>query len=1161
MGLDSSFVQGQLDAARENLTSRLTNVAHDALGGALDGVLAAAIDQWRSDSRLYTLSSPSAERSLPADLMVESFALHERVSEPFALHLNALVLDSHVELKQLYARPITLETLLADGSRVRRSGYVTEAQSLDADGGFARKQLLIQPWIALLGHTLNSRIWQDKSVIEIVEDVFADHDSIAAWRWDEGVEQYVAQGLFARNSGRRAYCVQYRESDLAFVQRLLAEEGLCWRVEEDASAPGGHTVVFFSQSAAQAEDPTSASDLGGAGIRFHRSSSQEVQDSIQALGAVRQLAPTANIVQGWDYKAHAAISAEVPTAATWGGDEATSLQSWLSSYDPTGDFLFGSQAEAQFAATLLREAHEARTKTWLGRGTVRTLRAGTWFALTESTLDALAPLGLTETDKQFFVIGCDAVGINNLPKDLSERVARALGQAALPSLAHASEGSRDAWAIDERDLYHRAATTGYACQFQALRRSVPWRTVLMDDTGLRPRPRPTALGPQTAIVVGPDGNVSPNGADELYTDALGRVKVRFHWQANAFTPPHRHQGANSDRSCWLRVMQRLAGPGMGHQFIPRIGQEVLVGFLNNDMDRPFVQAALYNGRGESGVPRTPGGAAAQADTQALAESTDHHPSSQMNLVGAGAGGHSPAWHGAAPGAATAGQPGQANAAALSGIKSKEFGGSGYNQLVLDDTPGQLRTQLHTTQNQTWLQMGHLLHQADNHRGSFRGLGFELRTDAWGGLRAARGVMLSTFGLDNGLAQTATPAGDNAPGMALAKQAQQLASTFHQAATTHQTVGLATAAGSLGSSQSALDDTAAPATALARSLSGMVSASSLPNAQADAADKATGTGTGQSKVPHMADPNIALVGKAGIGLTAGQDLHLSAQDTAQIASGQDTHFAVGGQARIHTGQAIGVLAGAIQPGAEAAGKGLTMIAAQGPVDLQAQAGPAQVAAKQELQLKTANGVVNIAAAKKVTLAVSGGASITIEGGSFTAQCPGKITVQAGQKSMVGGGSMTVAFPSLPRSATKPAKFDFKLTLTRAPGDQGAAMASTPWMVVRANGATHDRVIVQGTSSADGQMQLTEAQKLRLSVAVAKWPNDLLLIAPGVERAFRLDEEQADWARGEQSTQALAAMDFSNEPGFSPHAPQAATERKSAAQDLSTSLGADFKTQLK
>jgi type VI secretion system secreted protein VgrG len=285
------------------------------------------------------------------------------------------------------------------------------------------------------------------------------------------------------------------------------------------------------------------------------------------------------------------------------------------------------------------------------------------------------------------------------------------------------------------------------------------------------------------------------------------------------------------------------------------------------------------------------------------------------------------------------------------------------------------------------------------------------------VRAARGVMLSTYGLGGGLGQTAVPAGDNAAGMALAKQAQQLAQTFHQAATTHQTVGLAVAHGSTAAGQSGLDDQLAPAAALAKSLGGMVSTTSLANAGADAGDRHTGTG--ESKVPHMLDANIAIVGKAGVGLTAGQDIHLSSQDTTHLASGQDTHWAVGGQARVHAGQAIGFLAGAIQPGGgEAAGKGLTLIAAQGAIDLQAQAGAAQVAAKDLLEIKTAQGVVTVAAAKKVTLAVSGGASITIDGGAITVECPGKILVQAGQRSFVGGGTMSWTMPAMPTSVCKP-----------------------------------------------------------------------------------------------------------------------------------------------
>ena len=196
MGLDSSSLSGGLSSIQP----------------AAQGALAALIGQWGTDTRLFTLSAPNGQSTLPVELMVERFVLHEAVSQPFTLYISALVLDAHVELKSLTARPITLHTTLADGSRVRRSGYVRQADALESDGGFARKGLLVQPWIALLGHTLCSRVWQGKSVIEIVEDVFADHPSIAAWKWDDDVPRYVAHGLFARHGGQRPYCVQYRLS-------------------------------------------------------------------------------------------------------------------------------------------------------------------------------------------------------------------------------------------------------------------------------------------------------------------------------------------------------------------------------------------------------------------------------------------------------------------------------------------------------------------------------------------------------------------------------------------------------------------------------------------------------------------------------------------------------------------------------------------------------------------------------------------------------------------------------------------------------------------------------------------------------------------------------------------------------------------------------------
>jgi len=410
------------------------------------------------------------------------------------------------------------------------------------------------------------------------------------------------------------------------------------------------------------------------------------------------------------------------------------------------------------------------------------------------------------------------------------------------------------------------------------RAQVPWRPVLVDEAGMRLNARPTAPGTLTATVVGPAGQTRPSGADEIHTDALGRIRIRFDFQGDAAQGP-----LTSPASTWVRVLQRFAGAGMGLQFVPRIGQEVLVAFVEDDIDRPLVVGALYNGRGEAGTPPTPGGRSAEADTSAFGSSTDHAPSAQGNVTG----GHSPAWHGASADDVSAG--GQANAGALSGFKSQEFGGPGFNQLVFDDSNAQLRTQLATSQHATQLNLGHLVHQADNHRGSFRGLGFELRTDAYGAVRAASGLLLSTYGTSPG-----EPAGDNAAGMALAGQLTALAQTFSQAAKTHQTVQLAGHIGSMKAGQSVVDDKAAPLQALHTVLKGMVSEVGFDEAGGDAAQKNNATGkdaTSADRLPHSTDPVVAISARAGLAVVAGQDIQLAAGEGIVLASGQDSHWCV------------------------------------------------------------------------------------------------------------------------------------------------------------------------------------------------------------------------------------------------------------------------------
>jgi type VI secretion system secreted protein VgrG len=114
--------------------------------------------------------------------------------------------------------------------------------------------------------------------------------------------------------------------------------------------------------------------------------------------------------------------------------------------------------------------------------------------------------------------------------------------------------------------------TEYRCTFTAMDSSEPFRAP-------RITPKPIIAGPQTAVVVGPSG-------EEIKTDEYGRVKLQFHWD--------RYGEANENSSCWVRVAQTWAGKGWGGMNIPRIGQEVIVEFLEGDPDQPIITGRVYN---------------------------------------------------------------------------------------------------------------------------------------------------------------------------------------------------------------------------------------------------------------------------------------------------------------------------------------------------------------------------------------------------------------------------------------------------------------------------------------------------------------------------------------------------------------------------------------
>lgn len=975
----------------------------------LAGQVLTALSEFSSRTRLYELK---LQDGADAGLLVETFAADEQLQGIGTRDVIALSTRANIAHSSLLGQAACLEVSLADGTRAGFSGYVSQVATLGSDGGLSRYRLRLSPWLWLLSQVRNSRAWQDSSVVEIIDSVFVQYQPHAQWVWSGDVIAFMADAV------RRSYCCQYRETDFDFVTRLLTEEGLAWRFEEHE---GSDRMVLFSDSSRLCAVPEDASSAAGGGIRYHAASALEKSDSIQYLQAFRTLGVAVVTVLSYDYKTKQSVSVSVPTKFPIGGKHAQAVEN----FDCPGQYAYTNARQARRYAELQMEGHEARSFVWQGRSTVRTLRPGTRLCINDIPIKKYR-----DSAPDFVLLRVVSVGVNNLPVAAKNGLAELFGP--IPELLE--ESMKDIPLADFGRAIEQAQRSGYSNCFEAIPAERPWRPMMEGSAGCS-HTNPTAHGSQSAIVVGPDGSDQPNGADEIHCDRLGRVRVRFHWQDN-------------DASCWVRVAQRSAGGGMGSQFLPRIGQEVLVKFIEGDIDRPVIVGALYNGQGEGGVLPTPGGVSDRDSSGAVFESAhDHAVSAQGNV----AGGNSPLWHGA-----SADSAGHRNNSAQWGVRSKEFGGRGYNQLLFDDTDGQGRIQLKSTHAASELNLGHLIHSADNYRGSFRGSGAELRTNAYGAVRAGAGLMVSSYKI-NHAATSREAAGENVAGASLLKQAMKLAESFSSAAKTHETVAYGTHLGATKADTSAIDEKAAPLKALWTSSAGMLSKKSVNEARADA--EARNVDGGDEKLPHTNAPMIAIAAKAGLGVVAGQDVQLATGETVAVMNGADSQFITGGQMRLHSGQAIGVLSGAVKAGE--GNVGLQLIAGKGAVDFQAQSDELKVQARDEINVISANSYIDWAAAKSISLSTAGGANITIAGGNITVQCPGKIMVQAGMKKFSSPSSIGADMPVLPRGTMQ---FDEKFQLVDPAGDP---IANVQYSITKEGGGR-----ITGISDAQGMIPLQQ-----------------------------------------------------------------------------------------
>ncbi len=204
--------------------------------------------------------------------------------------------------------------------------------------------------------------------------------------------------------------------------------------------------------------------------------------------------------------------------------------------------------------------------------------------------------------------------------------------------------------------------------------------------------RPMAY-PQRAKVVEPEG-------ETIYVDEWGRVKVRFLFTRSE---DHQHDGGagandNDTDSAWVDVLTPWAGEGYGARFHPRIGEIVVIDFFEGDIDRPFIVGRIHEAE----------------RYQTMFDKKGQLPFTKK----------------------------------LSGIRSQEVEGEGFNQLRFDDTTGQISAQLQSSHGASQLNLGNLSHPKEDEASDGRGEGFELRTDQWGALRAGAGLLLSTYKQEN-----------------------------------------------------------------------------------------------------------------------------------------------------------------------------------------------------------------------------------------------------------------------------------------------------------------------------------------------------------------------------------------------------------------------------
>ena len=438
-------------------------------------------------------------------LLLQSFSGHEDISRLFEFDLHLLSEDYEINFDEIIGQNVTIRLDLPDGGKRYWNGFINRfRKSGSTSPQFAQYRATMVPWLWFLTQTSDCRIFQEKTVPDIVRQVFSD---------------LGFTDIEERLSGRYrtwTYCVQYRETDFNFVSRLMEQEGIYYYFLHQ----NGKCILVLCDSLSLHDPFADYEEIGyarGATSDQERITSWTVEKALHS-----------------GKFAHTDFNFEKPGTSLMSpeSEQRAYSKADYEVYDYPGEY--SEKTDGELYAKVRMEELARSYEVCSGESDARGICPGHLFTM---TVRDNTDRSLKDQAREYLVVSASY-------------------QASAEDY-ETSGGTDDA----------------FGCFFNAIPSSIQFRPA-------RISPKPLVEGSQTAIVTGPSG-------EEIYTDKHGRVKVQFHWD--------REGKHDENSSCWIRVSQAWAGAGWGAMYIPRIGHEVIVHFIEGDPDRPIITGRVYHG--------------------------------------------------------------------------------------------------------------------------------------------------------------------------------------------------------------------------------------------------------------------------------------------------------------------------------------------------------------------------------------------------------------------------------------------------------------------------------------------------------------------------------------------------------------------------------------